>query len=148
MLNVICIMGRLAHDPVAKATANGVPVTTFSVAVERSMAGQDGNRQTDFFDVVAWRKTAEFVSRYFNKGSWIAVNGSLQTRSYEDKNGNKRKVYEIIADNVHFAGNKSDASTGGGDADDSQFIPQAQAAPTMDQASGFQVVNDSEELPF
>lgn len=147
MLNVICIMGRLVRDPEAKTTANGVPVTTFSVAVERSMAGQDGNRQTDYFDVIAWRKTAEFVSRYFSKGSWIAVNGSLQTRSYEDKNGNKRKVYEIIADNVHFAGNKSDASTGGGDADDSQFV-QAQAAP-MDQASGFQVVNDDDgDLPF
>lgn len=146
MLNVICIMGRLAHEPVAKTTPNGVPVTTFTVAVERSMAGQDGNRQTDFFDVVAWRKTAEFVSRYFNKGSWIAVNGSLQTRSYEDKNGNKRKAYEIIADNVHFAGNKSDASTGGGDADDSQFIQQAQAAPTA-QASGFEVVT-TDDLPF
>jgi single-strand DNA-binding protein len=145
MLNVICIMGRLAHEPVAKTTPNGVPVTTFTVAVERSMAGQDGNRQTDFFDVVAWRKTAEFVSRYFNKGSWIAVNGSLQTRSYEDKNGNKRKAYEIIADNVHFAGNKSDASTGG-DADDSQFIQQAQAAPTA-QASGFEVVT-TDDLPF
>lgn len=146
MLNVICIMGRLAHEPVAKTTPSGVPVTTFTVAVERSMAGQDGNRQTDFFDVVAWRKTAEFVSRYFNKGSWIAVNGSLQTRSYEDKNGNKRKAYEIIADNVHFAGNKSDASTGGGDADDSQFVQQAQAAPTA-QASGFEVVN-TDDLPF
>lgn len=147
MLNVICIMGRLVRDPAVKTTANGVPVTTFSVAVERSMAGQDGNRQTDYFDVVAWRKTAEFVSRYFSKGSWIAVNGSLQTRSYDDKNGNKRKVYEIIADNVHFAGNKNDAGTGGGDADDSQFV-QAQAAP-MDQASGFQVVNDDDgDLPF
>lgn len=147
MLNVICIMGRLVRDPEAKTTASGVPVTTFTVAVERSMTGQDGNRQTDYIDVVAWRKTAEFVSRYFSKGNWIAVNGSLQTRSYEDKNGNKRKAFEVIADNVHFGASKSDASTGSGDADDSQFIQQA--APTMDQASGFQVVNNLDnDLPF
>lgn len=147
MLNVICIAGRLVHDPTVKTTANGVPVTTFTVAVERSMAGQDGNRQTDYLDVVAWRKTAEFVARYFSKGNWIVVNGSLHTRSYEDKNGNKRKAFEIIADNVHFVGNKSNASTGGGDADDSQFV-QAQAAP-MDQATGYQVVSYNDgDLPF
>lgn len=148
MLNVICLMGRMVHDPEAKTTASGVPVTTFAVAVERGRTEQDGTRQVDYFDVVAWRKTAEFVSRYFSKGSWIAVNGSMQTRTYDDKNGNKRKVYEVLADNVHFAGNK-DAGAGParGDADDAEFVKPQQPDP-MAQASGFQVVTADDELPF
>ena len=113
MLNVICLVGRIVHDPELKQTNSGSEVTTFAVAVERNRAGQDGQRVVDYIDVVAWRKTAEFICKYFRKGSWIAVNGSLQTRSFEDKNGNKRKVFEVVADNVHFAGNKSDAADSG-----------------------------------
>ena len=146
MLNVICLMGRMVHDPEVKTTPSGVPVTTFAVAVERGRSEQDGTRQVDYFDVVAWRKTAEFVSRYFSKGSWIAVNGSMQTRSYEDKNGNKRKVYEVVADNVHFAGNKDAGNAPArGDADDAEFV-KSQPEPTA-QASGFQAV-DTDDLPF
>ena len=146
MLNVICLMGRLVHDPEVKTTASGVAVTTFAVAVERSRADADGKRQCDYIDVVAWRGTAEFVSRYFSKGSWIAVNGSLQTRTWEDKDGKKRKAFEVVADNVHFAGGKNDtAGEKRGDADDSQFIAQ-QAAP-MAQAAGFTAV-DTDDLPF
>lgn len=146
MLNTICLMGRLVHDPEVKTTASGVAVTTFAVAVERSRADADGKRQCDYIDVVAWRGTAEFVSRYFSKGSWIAVNGSLQTRTWEDKDGKKRKAFEVVADNVHFAGGKNDTAAGNrGDADDSQFIAQ-QAAPTA-QAAGFTAV-DTDELPF
>ena len=82
MLNTICLMGRLVHDPEVNTTHSGVAVTTFAVAVERSRADADGKRQCDYIDVVAWRGTAEFVGRYFSKGSWIAVNGSLQTRTW------------------------------------------------------------------
>lgn len=106
MLNVICIVGRMVHSPELKRTNGGSEVTTFTVAVERSRSGQDGQRQVDYIDVVAWRKTAEFICKYFPKGAWIAVNGSLQTRSFEDRDGKKRKVYEVHADNVHFAGSK------------------------------------------
>ena len=109
MLNTICLVGRVVHNPELKNTPTGNAVTTFAVAVERSRSGQDGQKVVDYIDVVAWRKTAEFVSKYFRKGSWIAVNGSLQTRTYEDKNGNKRKVYEVLADNIHFCGGKSEA---------------------------------------
>lgn len=110
MLNTICLVGRVVHNPEIKHTPTGNAVTTFAVAVERNRSGQDGQKIVDYIDVVAWRKTAEFVSKYFSKGSWIAVNGSLQTRTYEDRNGNKRKVFEVLAENVHFCGGKSEAT--------------------------------------
>lgn len=150
MLNVICLMGRVVHDPVLKSTPSGAAVTTFAVAVERNRAGQDGKRPVDYIDVVAWRNTAEFVCKYFQKGSWIAVNGSLQTRTYEDKDGNKRKAFEVLADNVHFGGSKTDASRETlGDADDSQFIHQPQQQPRQQpqQVNAFIQVDD-EPLPF
>lgn len=149
MLNVICLMGRVVHDPVLKSTPSGAAVTTFAVAVERNRAGQDGKRPVDYIDVVAWRNTAEFVCKYFQKGSWIAVNGSLQTRTYEDKDGNKRKAFEVLADNVHFGGSKSDRETQG-DADDSQFINQAQQQPRQQpqQVNAFVQVDVDDELPF
>lgn len=108
MLNIICLCGRIVHNPELKRTNSGSEVTTFTVAVERNRTGQDGQKIVDYIDVVAWRKTAEFICKYFNKGSWIAVNGSLQTRTFEDKNGNKRKVFEVVADNVHFAGSSGE----------------------------------------
>ena len=104
MLNTAIIMGRLTVDPELKQSKSEVSVTSFTVAVERSYTKQGEERQTDFIDVVAWRQTAEFVTRYFRKGSMIAVQGSIQTRNYEDKNGNKRKAVEIVADNVSFCG--------------------------------------------
>ena len=148
MLNVICLMGRMVHDPEVKTTPSGVPVTTFAVAVERSRADADGKRQCDYIDVVAWRGTAEFVARYFSKGSWIAVNGSLQTRTWEDKEGKKRKAFEVVADNVHFAGNK-DAGSGQarGDADDAEFVKPQQNAPTAQAPKEWAVMPD-DDLPF
>ena len=112
MLNVICLQGRLVHDPSLKQTNAGASVTNFAIAVERNRAGQDGQRGVDYIDVVAWRHTAEFVCKYLTKGSMVVVNGRLETRSYEDKNGNKRKSFEVIADNVHFAGPKQGAQDG------------------------------------
>ena len=101
MLNVIAMMGRLTAEPELRHTPNGVATCTFRIAVERSFARAGEERKADFIDIVTWRKTAEFVCKYFGKGSLIAVNGSLQTRSYEDKNGNRRTAYEVVADNVH-----------------------------------------------
>lgn len=110
MLNFAVIMGRLTADPELKTTNSGLSVTSFCVAVDRRYQ-KDGERQTDFINVTAWRQTAEFVNRYFHKGSMIAVQGSIQTRNYEDKNGNKRTAVEIVADNVSFCGSKSESET-------------------------------------
>lgn len=99
-------MGRLVADPELRQTPNGVSVITFTVAVDRNYS-RDRERQTDFIDVVAWRQTAEFVSKYFSKGKMIIVEGSIQTRSYEDRNGNKRRAVEVVADNVQFGESKS-----------------------------------------
>lgn len=107
MLNTAIIMGRLTADPELKTTRSNISVTSFTVAVDRNYKSGD-ERQTDFIDVVAWRGTADFVSRYFKKGQMIAVQGSIQTRPYEDKNGNKRKAVEIVADNVSFCGSKNE----------------------------------------
>lgn len=108
MLNTAILMGRLTADPELKTTNSGLSVTSFCVAVDRRYQ-KDGERQTDFINVTAWRQNAEFVNRYFHKGSMIAVQGSIQTRNYEDKNGNKRTAVEIVADNVSFCGSKSES---------------------------------------
>ena len=113
-LNIVALMGRLTRDPEMRKTPQGVSVATFTVAVDRSFVKQGEDRQADFIDIVCWRNTAEFVCKYFQKGSLIAVNGSIQTRTYQDKNGNNRKAFEIVADNVHFAGEKKDGGAQGG----------------------------------
>lgn len=110
MLNVAAVMGRFVADPELKHTPNNIAVTSFTLAVDRSYQKSGTERQADFIDVVAWRGTAEFVCKYFSKGKMIAVEGSIQTRNYEDKNGNKRKAVEILANNVSFAGSKNDDS--------------------------------------
>ena len=97
MLNVAVVMGRLTADPELRHTASGLSVTSFTLAVDRNYSKAGTERQTDWIDVVAWRQTAEFVCKYFTKGQMMAVNGTIQTRSYEDKNGNKRKAVEIVA---------------------------------------------------
>ncbi len=105
-LNCAVIMGRLTAKPELRTTNSGLAVTSFTVAVDRSYAKQGEERQTDFINVVAWRQTAAFVTRYFEKGQMIAVQGSIQTRNYENKNGNKRIAVEIVADKVSFCGDK------------------------------------------
>ena len=111
MLNTSILMGRLTADPELRHTPNNIPVTSFTLAVDRSYVKAGADRQADFIDIVAWRNTAEFVCRYFHKGQLVAVQGSIQTRSYQDKEGNKRKAFEIVADNVHFAEPKRDSSS-------------------------------------
>lgn len=110
MLNTAILMGRLTADPELRHTPNNIAVTSFTLAVDRSYVKAGAERQVDFIDIVAWRSTAEFVCRYFRKGQLVAVQGSIQTRSYTDKDGNKRKAFEIVADNVHFAEPKRDSS--------------------------------------
>lgn len=107
MLNTVTLMGRLTANPELKKTPSDISVTTFAVAVDRDYVTKGEQRQADFIDVVAWRSTADFVAKYFTKGSMIAIVGALQTRSYEDKNGNKRKAVEVVASKVSFCGDKS-----------------------------------------
>lgn len=145
MLNSAVIMGRLTADPELRTTTTGIAVTSFSVAVDRRYKSQGEEKQTDFINVVAWRQTAEFVSRYFHKGSMIAVQGSIQTRNYEDKNGNKRTAFEIVADNVSFCGSKSETGSGAAPA-------AARPAPAYQSgnADGFSVLptNEDDAFPF
>lgn len=152
MLNLAALMGRLTADPELRYTqGSNIPVTTFTLAVERSYVKQGTERQTDFIDIVAWRSTAEFVSRYFRKGQLVAVQGSIQTRMYEDKQGNKRKAVEIVADNVHFAEPKRDNYSSAPRFDqaprfDAAAPVSAPAAFSSGSVSDFEPVED--DLPF
>ena len=112
MLNVAVVMGRLVADPELRHTPSDVAVTSFTLAVDRSYVKSGAERQTDFIDIVAWRGTAEFVCKYFRKGQMMAVHGSIQTRSYTDRDGNKRKAFEIVADDVNFADSKRNTDGG------------------------------------
>ncbi len=113
MLNHITIMGRLVRDPELRRTGSGVAVASFSVAVDRDFGGRDGGeRETDFIDCVAWRQTGEFVSKYFTKGRMIVVSGRLQIRNWTDKEGNKRRTAEVVADNCYFGDSKRDGDSG------------------------------------
>ena len=113
MLNHIVIMGRLTRDPELRRTGSGIAVASFTVAVDRDFGGRDGGeRETDFIDCVAWRQTGEFVSKYFTKGSMIVVSGRLQIRSWTDKDGNKRRTAEVVADNVYFGDSKRSSESG------------------------------------
>ena len=110
MLNVVVLTGRLTADPELRHTSNDLAVTSFTIAVNRRYARSGEERQTDFIDIVAWRNNAEFVCKYFQKGSLIAIEGSIQTRTYQDKDGNNRKAFEVVANNVQFAESKKDSS--------------------------------------
>ena len=113
MLNHITIMGRLTRDPELRRTGSGIAVASFTVAVDRDFSGRDGGeKETDFIDCVAWRQTGEFVSKYFTKGRMIVVSGRLQIRSWTDKDGNKRRTAEVVADNCYFGDSKRDNDGG------------------------------------
>jgi single-strand DNA-binding protein len=145
MLNCIVLMGRLVADPELRTTATGISVTSFTMAVDKfAKAGEE--KQADFIDIVAWRQTAEFVTRYFHKGSMIAVQGALQTRSYEDKNGVKRKAVEVVADKVSFCGSKSE-NTGGSRMDNAVANAPAPSYATGD-AGDFETIQSDDDLPF
>ena len=112
MLNKIILMGRLTRDPELKRIQSGTAVANFSLAVDRDFKSQSGEKETDFIDIVAWRNTAEFVSKYFTKGRMAVVEGRLQIRDWVDQNGGKRRSAEVVAENVYFGDSKRDGDTG------------------------------------
>lgn len=142
MLNQISIMGRLTRDPELRYTQSNVPVCSFTVAVDRDYAA-NGEKQTDFIDCVAWRQTGEFVSKYFAKGSMIAVIGRLESRKWTDKDGNKRTSWEINADHCYFGGSKNDGER-------SQAAPSTPVsnAPAQGKFQDIDPDEDDGELPF
>lgn len=157
MLNIVAIMGRLVADPELCTTTQGNSVCSFRIACDRSYVQQGQERQADFIDIVAWRQQADFVSRYFQKGSMIAIDGRLQTRNYQDKNGNSRTAVEVVANNISFAGSKrQDAQRAPSyEQQTTSHVQQAKAAqnvpqPTYTQGSmdDFAVINDDNDLPF
>jgi single-strand DNA-binding protein len=109
MFNLVVLTGRLTADPELKTTSNGLSVTTFSIAVDRRFRSGE-ERQTDFINIVAWRQSAEFITKYFKKGNLIGIEGSIQTRRYQDKNGNNRTAFEVVANNVQFVESKRDGA--------------------------------------
>ena len=161
MLNHITIMGRLVRDPELRRTGSGIAVASFTVAVDRDFSGRDGGeRETDFIDCVAWRQTGEFVSKYFTKGSMIVVSGRLQIRNWTDKEGNKRRSAEVVADNCYFGeskrnseGNAYGGNTYGGNSFGGGYSApapsyggySAPAAPASDFAM---LEDDDAQLPF
>ena len=153
MLNHIVLMGRLTRDPERRRTGSGIAVASFTLAVDRDYAAQGAEKETDFVDIVAWRNTAEFVSRYFTKGRMAVVTGRLQIRNWTDKDGNKRRSAEVVADNVYFGDSKRDGASApaGFDQTPSFAAPQPyqQPAPQAPAASGFSMLEDDDsELPF
>ena len=152
MLNKAILMGRLTRDPEMRYTPNGnVPVVSFSIAVERNYSGSNRERITDFIDIVAWRRTAEFVSQWFTKGMMIVVVGSIQTRRWQDKNGNNRTSVEVIADEVQFGESKKSREQDGTGAAKPQHASAAiyAADDTQYTESDFTEISDDDgEVPF
>mgnify|MGYP002762429618 CR=1 FL=1 len=151
MLNVVAIMGRLVADPELRTTPAGVNVCQFRIACDRNFARQGEQRQSDFVDIVAWRAQADFVCRYFSKGSLIAINGHIETHNYQDKNGNNRTAVAVVADNINFAGSKG---TGKPVDEGGEAAPRFDARPKADPPANyggvddFAVIDDSDDLPF
>ena len=157
MLNVVAIMGRLVADPELRTTQQGTNVCTFRIACERSYTPKGQQRQADFVDIVAWGKTAEFICKFFQKGSMIAIDGSLQTRNYQDKQGNNRTAVEVLANNISFAGAKAanKPAVAPYEQQTRNHVQQANAAqnapqPAYTQGSmdDFAVISDADDLPF
>ena len=149
MLNKIIIMGRLTRDPELRRTGSGTAVTSFSLAVDRDFKSQNGEKETDFIDIVAWRSTAEFVSKYFTKGRMAVVEGRLQIRDWTDRDGGKRRSAEVVADNVYFGDSKRDSGGDYGSAP-AYGAPAYSAPPSVGGGpSDFAEIGEEDgELPF
>ena len=150
MLNKIILMGRLTRDPELRRTQSGTAVTSFSLAVDRDFKSQSGEKETDFIDIVAWRGTAEFVSKYFTKGRMAVVEGRLQIRDWTDRDGGKRRSAEVIAENVYFGDSKRDSA---GDyspapAYGTPAPSRGYAAPAGGQSDFAEIGEEDGELPF
>ena len=148
MLNRIILMGRLTRDPELRRTGSGTAVTSFSLAVDRDFKSQSGEKETDFIDIVAWRNTAEFVSKYFTKGRMAVVEGRLQIRDWQDKDGNKRRSAEVIADNVYFGDSKKEYGGDYGGAPVGGYKAAGKAVDVEPDAGDFAEIDDEEDLPF
>ena len=152
MLNHIVIMGRLTRDPELRRTGSGIAVTSFSLAVDRDFGGRDGGeRETDFIDCVAWRHTGEFVSKYFTKGRMAVVSGRLQIRSWTDKDGNKRRTAEVVADNVYFGDSRRDGESGGNAYGGNTYGGSSfggYSAPSAPASDFAMLEDDDAQLPF
>lgn len=145
MINTAVIMGRLTATPELRTTTTGVNYTRFSVAVDRNFQKAGEERKTDFINVVAWQRTAEFVTRYFTKGMMIAIEGSIQTGSYNDKDGNKRTSFEVVANNVSFCGSKSENPN----PMNNSYAPVQQPASYSTGSNGdFDEIVSDDDLPF
>ena len=143
MINMVALMGRLTYEPELKTTPSGVSVIRFQIACDRSYQKAGEERKADFIDCVAWRQTAEFISRFFHKGSMIAVEGTLQTSNYTDKSGNNRKQVEVLANNVSFCGSKSESGNAVGG-----FSQPAPSYSSADNSDFEEIVDDDDDLPF
>ena len=150
MLNRIVLMGRLTRDPELRRTQSGTAVTSFSIACDRDFKSQSGEKETDFIDVVAWRGTAEFVSKYFAKGRMAIVEGRLQIRDWTDNNGGKRRSAEVVADNIYFGDSKRDSAPGDYGAPPAYGAPVGRGAPApMESRSDSAEIGEEDgELPF
>ena len=152
MLNRIILMGRLTRDPELRRTGSGTAVTSFSLAVDRDFKSQSGEKETDFIDIVAWRSTAEFVSKFFTKGRMAVVEGRLQIRDWTDRDGGKRRSAEVVADNVYFGDSKRDGGDNSGYNSGYSPAPASRsAAPSNFSAGGSdfaEIGEDDGELPF
>ncbi len=155
-MNKVVLMGRLTRDPEMRQSQQGTPVLSFSIAVDRRFA-KDGQQQADFINCVAWRNTAEFICKYFQKGSMIAVSGRLQSRTWDDRDGKRQYSTEVVVDEAYFTGSRSSTGTTGGMSQNSGYqsrpmgAPQVGAEPTFDEfeAMGFSAMDGSEDdLPF
>lgn len=147
-LNKVVLAGRLTADPELKQTTTGISVTSFTLAVNRKYAKDQEQQQTDFISVVAWRQTAEFISRYFKKGSALCITGAIQTRSWQDQQGQKRYATEVIADEAMFVDSKSDnqpAANGSYIPGTTGYVPDAYAPAA---APKFEEINPDDDLPF
>ena len=145
MFNLVVLTGRLTTDPELKTTPNGVSVCSFSIAVERRYK-QGEERQADFINIVAWRSSAEFICKYFKKGSMIGIEGSIQTRKYQDRDGNNRTAFEVVANNVQFVEFKKSQDNG-----ESNPLPSPENDPLSQFAenlAGFEQMSGEEDLPF
>lgn len=150
MINTAVIMGRLTRDPELRTTTSGVNYTRFSVAVDRAFQKPGEEHKADFINVLAWRKTAEFITRYFHQGSMIAIEGSIQTGSYTDKDGNKRNSFEVVANNVSFCGSKNESQGSSAPANNSYSAPagnQGSSYSTGGSGDFDEIVSD-DDLPF
>lgn len=154
MLNKIFIMGRLTRDPELRRTQSGTAVTSFSLAVDRDFKSQSGEKETDFIDVVAWRATAEFVAKYFAKGRMAVVEGRLQMRDWTDRDGNKRRSAEVVADNIYFGDSRRDGADrgegfGGGYSAPAYGAPSGGYSAPVGGTSDFAEIDEEDgELPF